>query len=81
MSVFEKQLPLIDIYDAAQSDTANYMTDFNDAILAIEGRMQNADNPEYIRKMKEPTSWSLFRKRMSWVEARTCKGGLYNKIL
>src|SRR5690625_2591428 len=37
---FEKVLNLIDLYDAAQSDTANYMTDFNDAMLKITG---NAD--------------------------------------
>ena len=28
---------LIDLYDAAQSDTANYMTDFNEATLVISG--------------------------------------------
>lgn len=39
LASFERQLPLIDLYDAAQSDTANYMTDFNDAILAIKGRL------------------------------------------
>ncbi|MDI9497267.1 MAG: phage portal protein [Bacillota bacterium] len=53
MGVYEKQLPLIDAYDAAQSDTANYMTDFNDAILVIEGLLKNADDPEYLRKMKD----------------------------
>lgn len=37
---FEDVLNLIDLYDAAQSDTANYMTDFNDAMLKITG---NAD--------------------------------------
>ena len=28
---------LIDLYDSAQSDTANYMTDMNEALLAILG--------------------------------------------
>ncbi len=30
-------IPLIDLYDAAQSDTANYMSDLNDATLVISG--------------------------------------------
>lgn len=34
---YEDILPLIDLYDAAQSDTANYMSDFNEAMLAITG--------------------------------------------
>ncbi len=53
MGVYEKQIPLFDAYDAGQSDTANYMTDFNDAILVLEGKIKNADNPDYIRKMKD----------------------------
>lgn len=36
---FEDVLNLIDLYDAAQSDTANYMTDFNDAMLKIVGNL------------------------------------------
>lgn len=36
---FEDVLNLIDLYDAAQSDTANYMTDFNDAYLVISGNV------------------------------------------
>ncbi|MEL1199037.1 phage portal protein, partial [Staphylococcus epidermidis] len=34
---FEKVIPLIDLYDEAQSDTANYMSDLNDAMLLIKG--------------------------------------------
>ncbi|WP_333603545.1 phage portal protein [Lactobacillus acetotolerans] len=34
---YENVLTLIDLYDAAQSDTANYMTDLNDALLVIQG--------------------------------------------
>ena len=34
---YENVIPLIDLYDAAQSDTANYMTDLNDAMLVIKG--------------------------------------------
>ena len=37
---FENVLSLIDLYDSAQSDTANYMSDTNDAMLALIG---NAD--------------------------------------
>lgn len=53
MSVFERQLSLIDAYDAAQSDTANYMTDLNDAILVIEGRAENAKDPKMMKTMKD----------------------------
>lgn len=34
---YDNVLSLIDLYDAAQSDTANYMTDLNDAMLLIKG--------------------------------------------
>lgn len=34
---YEDVIPLIDLYDAAQSDTANYMSDLNDATLVISG--------------------------------------------
>lgn len=36
---FENVLALIDLYDAAQSDTANYMQDLNDAMLVISGNL------------------------------------------
>ena len=36
---FEDVLTLIDLYDAAQSDTANYMQDLNDAMLLIKGNV------------------------------------------
>lgn len=36
---FEKVLNLIDLYDEGQSDTSNYMTDFNDAMLKIVGNL------------------------------------------
>lgn len=48
---FEKVLSLIDLYDEAQSDTANYMTDFNDAMLKITG---NVDiDEDGAKRMKE----------------------------
>lgn len=34
---YENVLTLIDLYDSAQSDTANYMSDLNDALLVISG--------------------------------------------
>lgn len=34
---WEKGIPLIDAYDSAESDTANYMSDLNDAVLVIKG--------------------------------------------
>lgn len=37
---FEDVLSLIDLYDAAQSDTANYMSDLNDAMLVIAGNIE-----------------------------------------
>lgn len=36
---FERVINLIDLYDEAQSDTSNYMTDLNDAMLVIKGNL------------------------------------------
>ncbi|WZY01604.1 phage portal protein [Bacillus sp. FSL W7-1360] len=48
---FEDVLSLIDLYDEAQADTANYMTDFNDAMLKITGNLDL--DVEDAKKMKE----------------------------
>jgi SPP1 family phage portal protein len=48
---FENVLDLIDLYDAGQSDTANYMTDLNDAMLKIVGNLELS--PEEAKKMKQ----------------------------
>ncbi|MED4083878.1 phage portal protein [Halalkalibacterium halodurans] len=48
---FERVLDLIDLYDESQSDTANYMTDFNDAMLKIIGDLDI--DVEQAQKMKE----------------------------
>lgn len=48
---FEHVLDLFDLYDIAQSDTANYMTDLNDALLKIEGDVKL--DVDEARKMKE----------------------------
>lgn len=34
---YEDVISLVDLYDSAQSDTANYMTDLNEAVLVISG--------------------------------------------
>ncbi|UBH16394.1 phage portal protein [Macrococcus armenti] len=36
---FEKVIGLIDLLDNAQADTANYMTDINDALLVVKGNV------------------------------------------
>lgn len=48
---FEHVLDLFDLYDIAQSDTANYMTDLNDALLKIEGDVKLDVNEA--KKMKQ----------------------------
>lgn len=51
---FENELTLIDAYDSAQSDTANYMSDLNDALLVIEGDMTAAGlNASDAKAMKD----------------------------
>lgn len=39
---WENEIGLFDAYDSAQSDTANYMSDLNDAALVIKGDLQNS---------------------------------------
>mgnify|MGYP001393499891 CR=1 FL=1 len=48
---FEDVLSLIDLYDSAQSDTANYMKDLNDAMLKIVGNLDI--DVEEAKRMKE----------------------------
>ncbi|KRN77257.1 hypothetical protein IV67_GL000046 [Weissella minor] len=60
---FERVLSLIDLYDAAQSDTANYMSDLNDALLVIQGDIANeleqliasidSKEPDYAEKVMD----------------------------
>ena len=50
---WEKGIPLIDAYDAAESDTANYMSDLNDAMLVIKGDVESTGmNASDIMQMK-----------------------------
>jgi SPP1 family phage portal protein len=51
MGDFERVLSLIDLYDESQSDTSNYMSDFNDAMLKIVGNLDI--DIESAKKMKE----------------------------
>lgn len=48
---FEDVLSLIDLYDSAQSDTGNYMSDINDAMLVISGNLDI--DTDAARKMKQ----------------------------
>lgn len=40
---WENEIGLFDAYDAAQSDTANYMSDLNDATLVISGDIESSE--------------------------------------
>ncbi|MBN6890072.1 SPP1 family phage portal protein [Cytobacillus horneckiae] len=47
---FEDVLTLIDLYDAAQSDLANYSQDLNDAMLKIVGNLEiDSDEAKHMR--------------------------------
>ena len=46
----KKVIPLIDLYDNAQSDTANYMSDLNDAMLLVVGNMELDSNTTQLQK-------------------------------
>lgn len=66
MGDYETELSLIDLYDNAQSDTANYMQDLSDAILAIMGRISfpmGVDTAEkqieFLRKMRKARLMNL----------------------
>lgn len=51
---WEKGIPLIDAYDSAESDTANYMSDLNDAMLVIKGDVRSTGmNATDLQKMKD----------------------------
>lgn len=56
----ENVIPLIDAYDSAQSDTANYMSDLNDALLVINGDFTSANlNTQDLIEMKEANILAL----------------------
>lgn len=50
---WEKGIPIIDAYDSVTSDTANYMSDLNDAMLVIKGDVSSTGmNATDLMKMK-----------------------------
>lgn len=55
---FEKVIPLIDLYDNVQSDTANYMNDLNDAMLLIKGNVDLGDE-NLVKLQKEANIFHL----------------------
>ncbi|MEQ9763248.1 phage portal protein [Streptococcus sp. ZJ151] len=57
---YESEISLIDAYDAGQSDTANYMSDLNDAMLLIKGDLEALGlDAESTAKMKEANTLLL----------------------
>jgi SPP1 family phage portal protein len=51
---YEQVIPLIDLYDAAQSETANYMQDFNDAVMLLYGDLEaNSLDPKSLKAMMD----------------------------
>jgi phage portal protein, SPP1 family len=60
MGDFESEISLIDAYDAGQSDTANYMSDLNDAMLLIKGDLDALGlSASDIAKMKDANTLLL----------------------
>ena len=71
---FEKVIPLIDLYDEAQSDTANYMSDLNDAMLLIKG---NVDlNEEVATLQKEANVFHLTPPEYATVDDKVTEGNV-----
>ena len=53
-----RRLFLIDLYDEAQSDTANYMSDLNDAMLLIKGNVDLNEEVATLQNKRIPFSTS-----------------------
>lgn len=71
---FEKVIPLIDLYDEAQSDTANYMSDLNDAMLLIKG---NVNLDERVAKLqKEANVFHLAPPEYATVDDKVTEGNV-----
>lgn len=66
---FETVIPAIDAYDGAQSDTANYMTDLNEAMLVIQGDidtlLEGADLNDGIDPTDKDAELELARKKLA----------------
>lgn len=59
---FEHVISLIDLYDSAQSDTANYMTDLNDALLVINGDIDALFNGSTLLSGVDPNDPEAMKK-------------------
>ncbi|KRK73178.1 phage portal protein [Lacticaseibacillus nasuensis] len=59
---FEHVISLIDLYDSAQSDTANYMTDLNDALLVISGDIDALFNGSTLLSGVDPNDPDAMKK-------------------
>ncbi|MDW4355195.1 phage portal protein [Staphylococcus saprophyticus] len=72
---FEKAIPLIDLYDNAQSDTANYMSDLNDAMLLVKGNVDLGDK-DIVKLQKEANVFLLEPPEYENVDGNTTEGNV-----
>ncbi|MDN2452531.1 phage portal protein [Lactobacillus sp. UCMA15818] len=59
---YENVISLIDLYDAAESDTANYMTDLNEAMLVIKGDIDTLLDGSTLMQGVDPTDKDAMAK-------------------
>ena len=71
---FEKVIPLIDLYDNAQSDTANYMSDLNDAMLLVIGNMELDSNTAQLQK--DANVFHLVPPEYTTMDEKTTEGNV-----
>lgn len=62
---FENVLSSIDLYDASQTDTANYMADINDALLVISGDIDISGKAVKNYKMQKSKNMLLLKSSKS----------------
>lgn len=79
MGDYETELSLIDLYDSAQSDTANYMKDLSDAILAVFGRVSFPNDIDSAQKQIEYMT-KMRKARMMNLEPPTDSEGREGKV-
>ena len=75
---FEGVLTLIDLYDSAQADTANYMSDLNDALLVIKGNV-SIDEEEAQTSMRDHNLLLLETPVDEFGHAQTAEAGYIYK--
>lgn len=76
---FEDVIPLIDAYDNAQSDTSNYMSDLNDALLIMKGNMKFDERA--LKKMKDNNTLLLMPKEYKDENGKTVEGDVDAKYI